>query len=75
MIQNIPSLITPEQNEFLIKNPIEEAKAAVFGLNGDNTSGPGGFSGLFYQSCWDIIGKDVTRMVTDFFCGFNLLDS
>lgn len=61
-------MITQEDNE-RISNPSteEEVKVVVFSLNVDNTSGHDGFSGLFFQKCWDIIGKEITRMVQDFF--------
>ncbi|KAL0433843.1 UNVERIFIED_CONTAM: hypothetical protein Slati_2718600 [Sesamum latifolium] len=35
----------------------------------DSTAGPDGFSAHFYQSCWDIIGKDLHDAVSDFFLG------
>ena len=68
MLEAIPSLITQEDNE-RISNPSteEEVKVVVFSLNVDNTSGHDGFSGLFFQKCWDTIGKDITRIVQDFF--------
>lgn len=47
----------------------KEVKKEVFALNRDSTSGPDSFSGLFFQSCWDIVNKDVTNMVKAFFCG------
>ncbi|XP_070034559.1 uncharacterized protein [Nicotiana tomentosiformis] len=34
---------------------IEEVKGAVFALSGDIASGPDGFTGVFYQECWDIV--------------------
>lgn len=70
MIQNIPAIIIEEQNNLITELPgIEEVKAAVCGLNSDSASGPDGFSGKFFQSCWDIIGEDITNMVRSFFCG------
>lgn len=43
----------------------------VFELNGDSASGPDGFSGLFFQICWDIIGDDITRTVRIYFMGMS----
>lgn len=66
-------MVTMEQNEKLNSNPTrEEIKHAVFGLNGDSAGGPDGFTGLFYQSCWEIIGEDIVQMVLSFFCGQQL---
>jgi len=45
----------------LIKCPnFLEIKTVVFNLNGNSASGPDGFGGVFYHSCWDIIGTDNT---------------
>ncbi|XP_059295549.1 uncharacterized protein LOC132048883 [Lycium ferocissimum] len=45
---------------------------AVFGLSGDSASGPDGFTGLFYQHCWEIIGNDVHQVILSFFDGNEL---
>ncbi|XP_075087618.1 uncharacterized protein LOC142169628 [Nicotiana tabacum] len=42
---------------------LEEVKATIFGLNGNSSSGPDGFTGLFYQECWEIICNDIHNMV------------
>lgn len=69
-LSHIPKLITDEENEKMIMLPTqEEVKKVVFELNGDSDCGPDGFSGLFFQSCWKIIGEDITRLVRAFFCG------
>ncbi|XP_042038361.1 uncharacterized protein LOC121784262 [Salvia splendens] len=47
----------------------DEVRAAVFGISGDSASGPDGFSSLFFQRCWDIVGADVVATVEDFFLG------
>jgi len=73
MLDLIPKIITQEQNEEMGRMPnMEEVREAVFALNGDSTSGPDGFSGEFFQSCWQIVGEDTTRMVRAFFCGHEL---
>ncbi|XP_042059517.1 uncharacterized protein LOC121804033 [Salvia splendens] len=47
----------------------KEVRDAVFGINGDSVSGPDGFTSLFFQSCWDTVGRDVIAAVGDFFSG------
>ncbi|XP_042044339.1 uncharacterized protein LOC121790125 [Salvia splendens] len=47
----------------------QEVKSVVFGINADSASGPDSISSLFFQSCWDILGADVTKAVIDFFKG------
>lgn len=44
----------------------------VFYLNADSASGHDGFLRQFFQSCWEVIGTDMTNMVNDFFCGYEL---
>ncbi|XP_060182380.1 uncharacterized protein LOC132612050 [Lycium barbarum] len=45
---------------------------AVFELNGDSSCGPDGFSGIFYQKCWEVIKADVYSVVKAFFEGQTL---
>ena len=52
----------------LIKCPdFLEIKIVVFNLNGNSDPGPDGFGGVFYHSCWEIIGTDVCNAVQQFF--------
>ncbi|XP_060170526.1 uncharacterized protein LOC132601464 [Lycium barbarum] len=63
MLKKVPKVIINAQNEVLTAlSSTEEVENAVFGLNRDNTGGPDGFSGHFFQTCWSIIGGDVTNM-------------
>jgi len=57
-----------EENMMLIKCPdFLEIKNVVSNLNGNNASGPDGFGGIFYHSCWEIIGTDVCNAAQQFF--------
>ncbi|XP_057864503.2 uncharacterized protein LOC131072395 [Cryptomeria japonica] len=60
----ISDLIIEAQNQALMK-PIqfEEVRKAVFSMAGDKA--PGGFLMFFYQTLWDIIGKDVWAVVEE----------
>lgn len=51
---------------------VEEIHTAVFDISRDSVSGPDGFSALFYQHCWDLIGTDVCEAVWDFFDGHQM---
>ncbi|XP_059310068.1 uncharacterized protein LOC132061235 [Lycium ferocissimum] len=52
LLNHVPSMISHERNMTLCIYPTkEEVKQAVFELNGDSTSGPDGFTGIFYQKC------------------------
>ncbi|XP_060201987.1 uncharacterized protein LOC132630433 [Lycium barbarum] len=62
-----------EHNEESTADPtMEEVKHAVFGLNDTSAGGPDGFTGMFFQSCWEIFGGDIFSMVWDFFRGHEL---
>jgi len=64
----IPSLITDRTNSLLTALPTdEEIHKAVFSLNKESAPGPDGFGALFFQTFWDIIKNDVTKVVFQFF--------
>jgi len=64
----IPELVSFEENMMLIKCPdFLELKNVVFIVNGNNDPGPDGFGGVFYHSCWEIIGIDVCNVVQQYF--------
>ncbi|XP_068461592.1 uncharacterized protein [Phaseolus vulgaris] len=55
----VPNLVSSEENMMLMKCPdFLEIKNVVFNLNGNSAPGPDGFGGVFYHSCWDIIGTN-----------------
>lgn len=64
----IPNIVSQEENTSLTAIPkANEIKATVFSMDSHSAPGPDGFSGSFYQSCWDIIGADVVNSVQQFF--------
>lgn len=69
----IPYILTEEDRSYMEKWPEEdEIREAVFYLNKDSASEPDGFSGEFYQVCWDIIKEEVLNVVKFFFCDTEL---
>ncbi|XP_059315388.1 uncharacterized protein LOC132065996 [Lycium ferocissimum] len=73
ILNRIPELIRDEDNMLLAEQPtMEKVQKAVFELNGDSTCGPDGFSGIFYQKCWEVIKADVFSVVKAFFEGQTL---
>ncbi|KAL0283413.1 UNVERIFIED_CONTAM: Retrovirus-related Pol polyprotein from type-2 retrotransposable element R2DM [Sesamum radiatum] len=69
-LQWVPNILTEEDSQLLGKIPtFEEVKSTIFYMCPDSTAGPDGFSAHFYQSCWDIIGKNLHDAVSDFFLG------
>ncbi|XP_059277512.1 uncharacterized protein LOC132031533 [Lycium ferocissimum] len=70
LLKHIPTLVTEDQNHTMEMLPNEEeVKEAVFALNGESACGPDGFTGLFFQSAWEIVKLDVVDMVKAFFVG------
>lgn len=66
----IPPLISEADNASLLR-PVElcEIREAVWRLDPDSAAGVDGFSGRFYQCCWDIIQADLRQAVQEFFLG------
>jgi len=63
----IPAMVSFEENIMLIKCPgYLEIKNVVFNLNGNSALGLDGFSGVFYHSCWEIIGTHVCKAFQQF---------
>ncbi|KAH0700920.1 hypothetical protein KY284_015135 [Solanum tuberosum] len=70
ILQNIPTVVTPEQNEMLQAIPtMEELRQVVFSMNPNSAAGPDGIGGKFYQVGWSIIKEDLLAAVQSFFCG------
>ncbi|KAH0696110.1 hypothetical protein KY290_013471 [Solanum tuberosum] len=60
MLDLIEKSITEEENEEMVRLPEQdEVKRVVFELNGSSAHGHDGFSGLFFQICWEIVGGDI----------------
>ncbi|XP_060190609.1 uncharacterized protein LOC132619859 [Lycium barbarum] len=73
IFNHIQELISGEDNKLLAEQPtMEEVKKAVFELNGDSACGPDGFSGIYYQKCWEVVKDDVYCVVKAFFEGQTL---
>ncbi|KAL5541335.1 hypothetical protein UlMin_044595 [Ulmus minor] len=67
--------ISVERAEWL-ERPFEEEeiKKAVFGCDREKSPGPDGFTGGFFQDCWDFLKDDIVKVLEEFylngkFCG------
>lgn len=70
VLEHIPTLIMKEENDSMILPPErKEVRENMFKHNENNTSGPDEFISAFFQTCWDIVGDDITRLMRAFFCG------
>lgn len=73
LLSFIPTLVNQEQNDFLLRPPLEEEiKITVFSMDANSAPGPDGFPGLFFTHCWPIVKKEVVDAVLDFFHGGTL---
>jgi hypothetical protein len=60
----IPRLINEDTNNKLTREVTQqEIKEALDQMNPDKAPGPDGFTARFYQQCWNIIKKDLTKMI------------
>ncbi|XP_060198172.1 uncharacterized protein LOC132627088 [Lycium barbarum] len=66
----IPEIITAQNNDMLTRLPNEEEiKQAVFSMSKESSTGPDGYNGMFFQSCWTIIKADLIAFVHEFLSG------
>ncbi|CAL1397365.1 unnamed protein product [Linum trigynum] len=71
---NLPVLVTDSMNSALITTVTrEEIKAAVFSIGGYQAPGSDGFTGIFFQTYWGLVGDLVTSVVLEFFNSGHLL--
>ncbi|KAK3221689.1 hypothetical protein Dsin_008714 [Dipteronia sinensis] len=63
----VPSLVSQEENSLLVAIPSADVICdAVFAMDALSALGPAGFSGRFFQCCWEIVSRDVILTVPDF---------
>ncbi|KAL8097756.1 hypothetical protein AgCh_030760 [Apium graveolens] len=68
VVNTVTKKITTEQNMDLMKEiSEEEVKSALFQMHPDKAPGPDGMTPAFFQKHWKVVGKDVVKMVSDFF--------
>lgn len=73
MLSSIDRKLTAEDNDSLCAVPTySEVKEVVMNLKPESSPGLDGFTGLFYQKMWHIVGEDLTAAAADFFRGVHL---
>jgi len=74
--QCIPNLVLEEQNFILYKEiPFQLVEEVVMSMSRDKAPKHNGFTTDFFQSCWDILQRDVHKVVKDSHCSALLLFS
>lgn len=62
----IPSLITQEMNDYLMRSiSLEELEEVVFGMPKGKAPSPDGYPVEFFQEFWDIINHDILEVVKE----------
>ncbi|RVW63481.1 Transposon TX1 uncharacterized 149 kDa protein [Vitis vinifera] len=46
---------------------VEEIHSALMDMNGDKAPGPDGFTGAFWQTCWDFVKEEIMDLFKEFF--------
>lgn len=68
LLQNeVVQRVTEAENEYLISDiTLEEVKAAAFSMHLDKSPGIDGLNPSFFQTFWDVVGKDVFNFCREF---------
>ncbi|XP_004306169.1 PREDICTED: uncharacterized protein LOC101307720 [Fragaria vesca subsp. vesca] len=69
LVENvIPSVVSYSENDSLLAIPTaDEVKNVVFSMNADSAPGKDGYTGHFFQACWDVVGLYVIGAIKSFF--------
>ncbi|VFQ77971.1 unnamed protein product [Cuscuta campestris] len=66
----ICSLVSTEDNLMLTALPsLAAVNETVWDFDPNSASGPDGFNGIFFRTCWDLIQQDVLTASQEFFLG------
>lgn len=66
-LSNIPHLISPEENDALTREVTEEEIIKIlWSMESDKALGLDGFTIHFYKVCWNIIKRDLQKMIKGF---------
>eukprot|EP00253_Pinus_taeda_P006650 PITA_06650 len=64
LLDGIPSSISVEMNHQIESEvTMDEVKRSLYAMNPDKSPGPDGFTASLLQNRWDIMGKDLYKMV------------
>jgi len=63
-LEVVPPMISPLMNQHLeAKISIKEIKDALSDMEPDKVAGSDGFTAIFLQVCWQIVEKDLYKMI------------
>lgn len=62
--QIIPKLVSYLENGDLIQvTSLEQLQLTMFSMDSNSLLGPDGFSGLFFQKAWSVVGDEVSFFI------------
>ncbi|RVW46326.1 LINE-1 reverse transcriptase-like [Vitis vinifera] len=64
---HLPRLNSCEAEGLEVPFTMEEIHAALMGMNGDKAPGPDGFTGAFWQTCWEFVKEDIMDLFKEFY--------
>ncbi|KAH0704370.1 hypothetical protein KY285_018648 [Solanum tuberosum] len=73
LLKNGNVLTIDHQINLLAPFPEKDVKTAMFSIDINKSPGPDGYGAGFFKSSWNIVGKDITEAVLEFFQNGKLL--
>lgn len=73
IIQNGPIISTVQQVELMQQIEYGDVKKAMFSIGNTKSPGPDGYGSSLYKSAWNIMGKDISEAILEFFQNGKLL--
>ncbi|RVW87530.1 hypothetical protein CK203_036323 [Vitis vinifera] len=64
---HLPRLNTCEAEGLEVPFTMEEIHSALMDMNGDKAPGPDGFTGAFWQTCWEFVKEEIMDLFKEFF--------
>ncbi|KAL6345965.1 hypothetical protein AAG906_025245 [Vitis piasezkii] len=64
---HLPCLNSCEAEGLEVPFTMEEIHSALMDMNGDKAPGPDGFTGAFWQTCWDFVKEEIMDLFKEFF--------
>ena len=60
--------------DYMVRNVTDaDIKEALFSMGDDKAPGPDGYTAAFFKKAWNVVGKDVTSAIRDFFTNGKIL--
>nr|XP_016444822.1 PREDICTED: uncharacterized protein LOC107770069 [Nicotiana tabacum] len=67
ILKNGPTLSVAHKMDLLKKYTEKDVKTAIFEIDSNKSQGPDGYGSGFYNAIWNVIGKDVSEAILEFF--------